>query len=47
MHDFYAIDISRGSFVQRHHIVRVVVFEFKAVCLPAYLHTLSQRSYRR
>ena len=33
MHDFYAIDISCGQFVQCYHIFGVVVFDFKAAAI--------------
>ena len=31
MHDFHPIDVSHGQFVQRYHIFRIVVFDFKEI----------------
>ena len=31
MHDFNAVDISGGKFVQRYNIFRIVVFDFEEI----------------
>ena len=32
MHDLDTVDVACGQFVHRHHIFRVMVFDFKQVC---------------
>ena len=32
MHYLDAVDVSLGQFIQRHHILGIVVFDFQLIC---------------